>query len=121
MKSARLGAAGLLSLVALFVFSCTYPTYIAAPEDPPAPPPPALPAVEADAWALYVLTAEDAIIYEDHCLDSVWIPGGWRSREQYHYDRREAFRIEVQYHQGKTGGEPWRLVEGIIWYPGCGR
>lgn len=119
MKSTRLRAVGLLCLAALFVFSCTYPTTII--QEPPAeeePETPPAPVIEEDPWALYVIDAKDLIVFEDHCTCD-WAAGGWVSREQYRYDRKQAFLSEINYNT--NGNRPWRLVEGIIWYPGCGR
>lgn len=115
-------AALLLVVLILPLAACTYPTeviYEALPAEPvvtePAPPP--APVVVASEWDIYVISAADEPILHDDCVN--W--QAWPSRERYRYDRGEAYKMTAQSPPPDAKDLPWRYVDGIIWYPGCGR
>jgi hypothetical protein len=113
MKSARQRAAGLLCLVALFVFSCTYPTYVetpAAEEESPTPPSPAAPTYEPEPYALYMVDCKGAIVIENHCEN--WLSGGWPSIDAYYAEKLAIYRADCE--SGTWGdNRPWTLYAGV--------
>jgi hypothetical protein len=113
MKSVHLGAAGLLCLAALFIFSCTQivePAPVTPAVVPPIPVSPPAPVI--DAYALYVVNSSGAIMYEDHCKDIYDYP----SKDAYYASRYNAFDLEVEMNQIGVGC-PWRLITGYIYTP----
>lgn len=110
----------LFVVLILPLVACTYPTEVRYVEVPaveaPTPETPEAPVVVESKWDIYVIDSADEIVLHDDCTN--W--DGWASREEYRSIRGEAFRSTAQW--SATGEHtPWRYVDGIIWYPGCGR